>query len=54
MDPESPEVVAGFTIIVMQGAFVGYIQSVAVHEKWRGRGVGSALIAFAERRILRE
>ena len=46
--------VAGFTIIVMQGVFVGYIQSVAVHERWRGRGLGSALIAFAERRILRD
>lgn len=46
--------VAGFTIIVMQGAFVGYIQSVAVHERWRGRGLGTALIAFAERRILRD
>ena len=46
--------VAGFTILVMQGAFVGYIQSVAVQERWRGKGLGTALIAFAERRILRE
>ena len=46
--------VAGFTIVVMQGPFVGYIQTVAVHERWRGRGLGTALIAFAERRILRE
>ena len=46
--------VVGFTILIMQGAFVGYIQSVAVREDCRGRGVGTALIEFAERRILRE
>ena len=46
--------VVGFTILIMQGAFVGYIQSVAVHEDCRGRGIGTALIEFAERRILRE
>jgi ribosomal protein S18 acetylase RimI-like enzyme len=46
--------VAGFTIIVMQGAFVGYIQTVAVRDGWQGRGLGTALIAFAEQRILRD
>ena len=46
--------VAGFTIIVMQGAFVGYIQSMAVREDWRGRGLGTSLIAFAEERIFRD
>ena len=46
--------VAGFTILIMHGAFVGYVQSVAVREQWRGRGLGTELIAFAERRILRE
>jgi [ribosomal protein S18]-alanine N-acetyltransferase len=46
--------VAGFTILIMQGAFVGYIQSVAVREDCRGRGLGTELITFAERRILRE
>ena len=45
---------AGFSVLVMRGAFVGYIQSVAVRDDWRGRGVGTALIAFAERRILSE
>jgi ribosomal protein S18 acetylase RimI-like enzyme len=45
--------VAGFTILVMQGAFIGYIQSVAVRPERRGRGLGTALIEFAERRILR-
>ena len=45
--------VAGFIVISMRGAFVGYIQSVAVREEWRGRGLGTALIEAAERRILR-
>ena len=55
---DAPEGVAsgvgGFAILVMGGAFVGYIQSLAVRDAWRGRGLGTALIAFAERRILRE
>ena len=46
--------VAGFVIVIMRGAFVGYIQSVAVAGPWRGRGLGSALIAFAERRVFRD
>src|SRR5690349_19097874 len=45
--------VAGFIVVIMQGAFVGYVQSVAVRADRRGRGLGSALIALAERRILR-
>ncbi|HEV8233113.1 MAG TPA: hypothetical protein VGP84_00900, partial [Gemmatimonadaceae bacterium] len=28
--------VLGFVILSMQGAFVGYIQSIAVREGWRG------------------
>jgi len=46
--------VAGFIVVIMQGAFVGYIQSVAVRDDCRGRGLGTALIALAERRILRD
>jgi len=46
--------VAGFIVVIMQGAFVGYIQSVAVRADCRGRGLGAALIAVAERRILHE
>ena len=42
---------AGFLILTMQGAFRGYIQAIATDEKFRGRGVGTALITFAERRI---
>ena len=36
----------------MQGAFVGYIQSVVVRDDCRG--LGTALITLAERRILRD
>ena len=46
--------VIGFLILTMRGAFVGYIQTVALREDWRGRGLGSRLIAFAEERILRD
>jgi len=46
--------VVGFLIVIMQGVLTGYIQTVAVREEWRGRGLGSALIELAERRILRE
>jgi ribosomal-protein-alanine N-acetyltransferase len=46
--------VVGFIIVQMGGAFIGYIQTVAVRADWRGRGLGSRLIAFAEDRIFRE
>jgi [ribosomal protein S18]-alanine N-acetyltransferase len=45
---------AGFIVVSMRGAFVGYIQSVAVRPEWRGRGLGTALIEAAERRILQD
>ena len=41
----------GFIILIMHGAFVGYIQIIAVAPEARGSGVGSELIAFAEERI---
>jgi len=46
--------VLGFVILVMHGALVGYIQSIAVRDDWRGRGLGRRLIAFAESRIFRD
>ena len=51
---ERDDAIAGFVIICMTGAFVGYIQTVAVDPRWRGAGVGTALIAFAEARIFRD
>jgi ribosomal protein S18 acetylase RimI-like enzyme len=46
--------VAGFLILCMTGAFVGYIQTVLVHPHRRGQGIGSRLVEFAEQRILPE
>jgi ribosomal-protein-alanine N-acetyltransferase len=46
--------IVGFIILLMQGAFVGYVQSVYVEPEWRGKGVGSQLTAFAEGRIFSE
>jgi ribosomal protein S18 acetylase RimI-like enzyme len=46
--------IAGFIILLMQGPFIGYIQSVCVASGWRSRGIGSQLMAFAEKRIFSE
>jgi ribosomal protein S18 acetylase RimI-like enzyme len=48
------EKVVGFVILIMKGAFVGYIRTVAVHADWRSIGLGRRLIWFAEERIFRE
>jgi [ribosomal protein S18]-alanine N-acetyltransferase len=45
---------AGFLMVSMQGAFVGYVQLLGVAAEFRGQGVGKALIEFAEQRIFRE
>ena len=45
---------AGFLVVNMQGAFVGYVQLLGVAAKFRGQGVGRALVEFAEQRIFRE
>jgi ribosomal protein S18 acetylase RimI-like enzyme len=42
----------GFIVLIMTGAFVGFIQTVAVMRDWRNKGVGSKLMQFAEERIL--
>jgi ribosomal protein S18 acetylase RimI-like enzyme len=44
----------GFIILVLQGAFVGYIQIVCVAADARSSGIGSKLVAFAEERIFAE
>ena len=46
--------VAGFIIVAMQGAFVGYIQTVCVAANRRGGGIGTRLVSHAEARIFRE
>jgi ribosomal-protein-alanine N-acetyltransferase len=45
---------AGFLILCMTGALVGYIQTICVHPDRRAQGLGSRLIQFAEERILEE
>lgn len=46
--------VIGFVILQLRGTFVGYIQTVAVRKDQRGKGLGTELIDFAERRIFRD
>jgi ribosomal-protein-alanine N-acetyltransferase len=46
--------VVGFVILVLKGAFIGYIRTVAVHADWRSRGLGRRLVWFAEERIFRD
>jgi [ribosomal protein S18]-alanine N-acetyltransferase len=48
------EEVAGFVVLCMHGALVGYLKSIAVRADWRSRGLGRQLIAFAEERIFRD
>lgn len=43
---------AGFLILCMTGALVGYIQTVCIDPARRGQGLGSQLVDFAEQRIL--
>jgi ribosomal protein S18 acetylase RimI-like enzyme len=46
--------IIGFIILQMEGTFTGYIQTIVIKEGWRSRGLGSRLIAFAEKRIFRK
>ncbi|MFA6030110.1 MAG: GNAT family N-acetyltransferase [Elusimicrobiota bacterium] len=46
--------VLGLIALNMKGSLVGYIQSVAVRADARGRGVGRALVAYAEERVFSE
>lgn len=48
------DTLVGFIILNMNGAFVGYIQTVCVAPEWRGKSIGSMLLKFAEQRIFRE
>jgi predicted GNAT family acetyltransferase len=43
--------IVGFIVLIMSGAFVGFIQTVAVMPQWRNKGIGSRLMEFAEDRI---
>jgi [ribosomal protein S18]-alanine N-acetyltransferase len=48
------ETIIGFIVIVLKGAFAGYIQTIAVTPEWRNRGIGGALLDFAEKVIFTE
>ena len=50
----SDDEIVGFIILNMQGAFIGFIQTVCVSPEWRGGGIGSKLLDFVEGRILSE
>lgn len=41
----------GFISIQMEGAFTGYIKRICIHPGWRGKGIGTKLMHFAEDRI---
>lgn len=46
--------ITGVIVLQMTGAFKGYIQTVCVTPEARGRGAGTSLVKFAEKRIFRE
>jgi ribosomal protein S18 acetylase RimI-like enzyme len=48
------DLLVGFLVLNLKGAFVGYIQTVCAAPAARGTGVGTALVAFAEERIFRD
>ena len=41
----------GFVILCLVGPFTGYLQTLCLAPAWRGRGVGSRLLAWAEEHI---
>ena len=45
---------AGFLLLNLHGTFAGYIQTIGLAPQFRGSGHGAELLAFAERRILRD
>jgi len=45
------DIVIGFVSIQMEGAFTGYIKRICIKRNWRGKGIGSKLMGFAEQRI---
>ena len=46
--------ILGFIIVMMRGAFTGYIRTVCIDPSARGRGIGTQLVEFAEKRIFRD
>ncbi len=53
--PESKiEINAGQFVLPLDGALNGYVQTIATHPDWRGRGLGTQIMQFAEERIFRQ
>ena len=46
--------IVGVLILHCDGPLNGYIQTIAMHPDWRGRGLGARLMRFAEERIFRQ
>jgi [ribosomal protein S18]-alanine N-acetyltransferase len=44
--------IAGFVILQIGGTFSGYIQTICISENSRGKGLGTKLIEFCEKRTL--
>lgn len=40
--------VVGFIVLIMSGAFVGFVQTIGVAPEWRNQGIGTRLLKFAE------
>jgi len=51
---ELEQAAAGVLVLHLDGPLNGYIQMLAVHPDWRGRGLGARLMRFAEERIFRQ
>ncbi len=45
--------IAGFVIVQTGGTFSGYIQTICINQKYRGRRLGTKLLQFCEDRILK-
>src|SRR5262245_45964548 len=46
--------IAGFIVLNLVGPLRGYIQTICVLPSWRGKGIGTRLLCFAEERIFQE
>jgi len=46
------KIIAGFVILQVCGTFSGYIQTICIDENFRGKGLGTKLLEFSEKRIL--